>query len=360
MESLNNIKLDFDSEDQLIYTKCNYGVFSIKRYIQDGKTEGTHLPWGDLIWNKHLPANQGAFLWRLINRALLVDAEIQKKGINVWDFVGTIFKRQTHYLNITHFFNVWMQKWNINSQGGITALNIFGWGMWEIWRSRCTARFEDKDMNYKDIIKKVQTETQLVNLYSNPKIKNTVWEKHILDYLMILIKEVKHNLGNWIWWKKPARGGLKLYTDGAFKNNIATAGGIVRNEEGVPIFCFWGEVEAIDSDSTEIEAINMGIDQCNLLGLSISEIETDSSSAFTAFRGKNPSPNLSFRARKHKILGDKLKIIHREQNMVADLLAKYAREAGNGQTLLYKDLPSSIKLQIFYDKIGLHVFRKKK
>ncbi|KAL3633514.1 hypothetical protein CASFOL_022276 [Castilleja foliolosa] len=48
----------------------------------------------------------------------------------------------------------------LRSQGSYTKLNIFGFSIQEIWKSRCRAKFEDTEMNNKSIIKTVENCTR--------------------------------------------------------------------------------------------------------------------------------------------------------------------------------------------------------
>ncbi|KAL3626818.1 hypothetical protein CASFOL_029390 [Castilleja foliolosa] len=199
---------------------------------------------------------------------------------------------------------------------------------------------------------------QLINLGLNPKKPATKWDRNILDSLRIPIKSAHIKAGCWLTWKKPDKGNYKLNIDGSFKNNMGTAGGIVRDDEGNPVTFFWGKVTADDPESTEVEAINMGIDQCNKLGIHVTEIETDSTMAIRAFQGKINNPNLTYRSRRNSINSRKIYLVRREQNAVADALAKFARNNEECASNNFQVLPSEIKRLIFHDRIGLQVYRK--
>ncbi|KAL3625603.1 hypothetical protein CASFOL_030548 [Castilleja foliolosa] len=134
----------------------------------------------------------------------------------------------------------------------------------------------------------------------------------------------------WTKWEKPQAGTYKLNVDGSYKDNQSTARGILRNEDGLPVFSFWGKVLSTDPETTEVEAINLGLDHCYLRGISNFELETDSMAAAKAFYGNSSNLHLTYRTRRHRNQHTKIKIILREQNSVADLLAKWARIHGDG------------------------------
>ncbi|KAL3652392.1 hypothetical protein CASFOL_002073 [Castilleja foliolosa] len=256
MEFFNQVTLDEEVGDNLIYTNSKDGLFSVKSYIKLLKEPGPHLEWSDKIWHPSLPAKYGAFLWKVINRAVPVDGEIMRKGIMgpfkcnccekgnietsdhlfilsdvakiVWDHLENLIGRKTPRISFTHFFMAWMKDWNLRSQIGYTTLGIFGFGIWEIWRARCQARFQDIQMNPYNIIRAIIAKSQLVNLCIDPKKIATNWESVALERLRIPIKNVGQGRGSWYNWKKPALGEMKLNVDGEYKSNVGTVGGIVR------------------------------------------------------------------------------------------------------------------------------------
>ncbi|KAL3629953.1 hypothetical protein CASFOL_026265 [Castilleja foliolosa] len=63
-------------------------------------------------------------------------------------------------------------------------------------------------------------------------------------------------------------------------------------------------------------------------------------------------------ARRNGLSGQDIEHIHREQNAVADLLAKAARSEDDATFQTHGQLPGNIRAAIHLDKIGLQNFRK--
>lgn len=129
------------------------------------------------------PFRINAFVWRAVNKAISVDARIRDKGVNlaskcscchhgaeefinhlffqsdcaisVWQYFAQIFGKPFHFHSMSHLFHTWMNGWSFRSQTGRCALAVMFNVLWEIWKSRCKARFEEATMNSVPIIRVV-------------------------------------------------------------------------------------------------------------------------------------------------------------------------------------------------------------
>lgn len=75
------IAIKSSEPDTVIFTSSKNGSFSIADYIAQTRPCEVDRKWAKWIWNKFLPANISAFLWRLARHALPVDSRIQTRGI---------------------------------------------------------------------------------------------------------------------------------------------------------------------------------------------------------------------------------------------------------------------------------------
>lgn len=248
MRTIRLICLDETKEDQLILNHSNNGVFTVKAYIELITTHHSHVVWKNLVWNPNVPFRINAFIWRVVNNAISCDANIKVRGlplvskcaccdhsneetishlllqsecaIQVWKDFAQIFGKPFQYQSMTQLFNVWMNGWSLRSQAGKCALQVMCYIVWEIWKSRCKARFENIQMNTRHIIALVIKQVHAIQITQTPKRRPTSWEKIILDHLRIPIKAIIQKRGQWVAWSKPLGAGFKLNTDASIKESL--------------------------------------------------------------------------------------------------------------------------------------------
>ncbi|KAL3655749.1 hypothetical protein CASFOL_000145 [Castilleja foliolosa] len=382
------IVLEENQDDTLVYNSSPSGNFSVKSYIHDNMITRSHPYWANLIWNRTIPARLGAFMWKIMNRAIAVDERIGRKGIHgpfkcnccktgnletinhlfflsdfakqIWHHFGGIFGITSVAHSLPQLFHIWTKNISLRSQLGYTTLGTMMYSLWGIWKERCRARFEDIDMNIQRVIKFINSNIQDINLITYPKRQIDSWGKNELDRLNIQVKSLVVKRGSWLQWEKPPPGSYKLSTDGAIKNGIATIGGIIRDDMGDMIGAFWQKSEHTSIDATEMDAVIHGVKLCSRLGIGMYRIETDSMAVFKAVDGSSRNPALIYMARKHGLRSRGIDHIHREINGVADLLAKAARSNEDKIFELNNQLPNNVRKTIYFDKIGLKNYRKGK
>ncbi|KAL3635943.1 hypothetical protein CASFOL_020490 [Castilleja foliolosa] len=388
MEKLKSISLNVNEDDILIYTQTNSGNFNIKSYIEKDRVQRSHLDWTEAVWHNNLPPKVSGFMWKVLKGAVPVDNMLMKRMImgpykcnccdegnlesidhllvhsdrakEIWSHFGNIVGKPHFASNVDTLLKTWIHGNNIKSQGQITTLQIFASSIWEIWKSRCKARYEDIPMNSCSIIKKVEKNVQWLNLIANPKGESTKWEKKFLNRLRIPLKKVEERRGKWVRWNKPGPGKIKINVDGSYLNDEGTVGGIIRTEDGTPELVFWRKVHTSDPISTEITAITIAIDICDKNGYGNFEIESDSEQAVHIFQGKIKAPSLNYIARRYRDRDIRIGHVLREQNMVADLIAKFARDKEDNDNCPYNQLPLHVKHQIFQERIGLGAYRRRR
>ncbi|KAL3635512.1 hypothetical protein CASFOL_020059 [Castilleja foliolosa] len=387
MESLRSLNIDSNIEDKLIYMGNINGKFTVKDYINKRRGQGNHLSWSDYIWHPAIPYKASGFLWRVFQKAVPVDEQIRKRGFigpskcrccnsgdietinhlfaksdlatKVLEHFGNILNKNINASSFEQLWNSWIHNTDMDTQYGYISLCFFGISIWEIWKARCKATFDDIDMNAHVIIKKINNQVTLINTYISPKKPSTNWEDAALGRLNIQKKQVQVKRGTWLRWSHPPPGLTKLNVDGGFKNGQGYVGGLLRDEDGIPKMAFWKKVQVQDSEEAEIEAINIGIEICTSMGAHNFIIESDSPAWMKAYMGKTNSSSKIYKTRKYSQYAAKINQIYREENQPADLLAKTARNCEDAVIQTYKEVPAKVKLRIFQDRIGLHSYRKK-
>lgn len=147
-----------------------------------------------------------------------------------------------------------------------------------------------------------------------------------MENLGIPVKSVVVKKGRWLAWSKPELGLIKVNTDGSKRSESTTGGGILRDANGLFLFGFGTKFTHQDILKAELEAILEGILVCNQLQITNYILETDSSLAYTMILNtakEHWSYSYLFRRIREAIVHTtRLRLIYREENKAADLLAK--------------------------------------
>lgn len=151
--------LQEDTSDKLIFKTIVNDEFSTKHYADIIRTPGPKRSWADRVWHNYLPPKVGTFMWKLMKHAILVDARIVTKGVQlaskcmccqvpseesishlfihsdlvkaVWSCFGAIFRLPTMLQSIGHILQIWLPNIGDLShfelcRGGTTAFIFWG------------------------------------------------------------------------------------------------------------------------------------------------------------------------------------------------------------------------------------------
>lgn len=120
-----------------------------------------------------------------------------------------------------------------------------------------------------------------------------------------------------------------MNVDGALKNSLTSGGGIARNSEGEVMGGFSCPFDYDDILAAELDAILEGVKMCRRRNLSNYIImEMDSSLAYSMICDRDKAHwRFTYELRRITMMLDpsRLHLIYREENKVADLLAKMAQ-----------------------------------
>lgn len=75
------VVIDEHIEDALLCTLTSSGKFSVSAYMNMFRAPRTKKDWTDLVWNKTTPFRINAFMWKVFWGAVLVDSNIQRRGV---------------------------------------------------------------------------------------------------------------------------------------------------------------------------------------------------------------------------------------------------------------------------------------
>ncbi|KAL3642695.1 hypothetical protein CASFOL_013510 [Castilleja foliolosa] len=322
-------------------------------------------------------------MWKIMTQAVPVDAKVATKGvfgpfrccckqggfetmehlfldgdiaIQIWDHFGKLF-RKSRLVRLTNsmilHFKLWMHSVNLNSQLGMLSLGVYAYICWEIWKARCSCKFDNQAMSSPAIISKITKQIPQLNMIISPKIHASKWDKIILAELQIrnnfdnIRKKLKQT------WIKPEQGRLKLNIAGNSDTNMG--GGIVRSHSGDVLFAYCMAFEAEKSKQEIIlRSILEGWKICSSIGLTGIGVESDDAQVISAILEEGASAQLVYLGRQVKF--SQIQKICKSQNEAANFLVKNRYNylkifSGN------VELPQSVQIQITREKIPIPNFR---
>lgn len=240
--------------DKLIFTPSRDGRFNTKAYLSQVLAVRPYQTWTNTVWNPFTTARVNAFMWRLYQRALPVDDNIQAKGIilaskctccmeakretlthlflesdlakEVWLHFSRKLSKPYHASSIDQLIRGWLAGVSRRSQLGYVTLAIMFYGLWEIWKERCSMTYDDTKRSRAQVIHAVYEHVYAMNLMQMPKRKPSHWEVNILEMLRVPVKQVATKKGRWIAWSKPDSGMIKVNSDGSKRGNHTSGGGV--------------------------------------------------------------------------------------------------------------------------------------
>ncbi|OIT40599.1 hypothetical protein A4A49_56271, partial [Nicotiana attenuata] len=162
---------------------------------------------------------------------------------------------------------------------------------------------------------------------------------------------------------KPHAGWFKLNIDGAFHQNRAEIGGVIRNNAREWIMGFHQRVQAVNCTHAEIMALSKGLDFISQHNLWPCEVETDSTQVIDLLREGNTSYDFLLQSSRSLISQKNKEVVlrhsFREGNQVAHLLAqegtKQPRQCG---IVCYVVTLTFVESRMLEDKEGFSSINK--
>ncbi|XP_019266683.1 PREDICTED: uncharacterized protein LOC109244105 [Nicotiana attenuata] len=368
----------------------NSGVFTCKSawdIIRKKKGESLTCK---KIWHKKMPFKISFFMMRLLQARIPTDDVVKKFGIMIPSKCCCCNNHDEE--TISHLFSssqIATQIWSYFCNAyGIRFIKdqirqtLMNWWLakerslvhsmvlqclpslicWEIWKNRCSARFEDIHMSRWHIIQQV---SNCLSLMLNCQFPSLTLP-HVWLEKCRTIEKIQHSIHSQaVWWKKPDRGWVKLNVDGCSKGNPGSAGGggIIRDQLGDMVKAFAEFYGHCSNNMAEAKAVLHGIKLCNSLGLQNVIVETDSLLIVSIINRRMKPP---WRI-KHIIeqiweitsLGN-FNFVHtfREGNYVADQLANLGENTK--EHIIFNEvvsLPRQVRASLQLEQDGLPNFR---
>ncbi|XVE77975.1 hypothetical protein DITRI_Ditri13aG0107100 [Diplodiscus trichospermus] len=288
------------------------------------------------------------FLWLAIQNKLLTKEELHRRHL-----VGNplcncnqeseslmhvlrdcIITKQTWYELIPvqyrqKFFSLNLQDWifgNLRNEIDIPCEEnwrcVFGVAIWKFWSWRNQAIFNGRKISHSSRSQEILCKAKEIQHVNNLQNNFLLGRKQ-----QVLVS-----------WKPPAGEFVKLNTDGAWDkiNNIASAGGVIRNSHGDWVFGFAMNIGPCGITDAELWGIHQGLILAWERGFRKVEVETDCLTALQAIQNKEKRSNfqVALASSIRELIDRDWQVVlshnFRQTNHVADYLAKLARKLHQG------------------------------
>lgn len=199
------------------------------------------------------------FVWRVMKNAIPTDHALSTNGtkcfccssshlieytthlssssdvaVKVWTFFSDLMDITISFQTIGYVLNVW---WH-NSTGNTLLSWLFKMFpimiLWEIWKARNTAKFENMLMSPSDaIIANVKLAIQKTYRVFILELKHNAKSLRVAEYFDLSTVPCEE-IATLVLWHPPRSNWYKLNSDGATKNNpgLSGSGGRIRDSQG--------------------------------------------------------------------------------------------------------------------------------
>ncbi|KAK4352288.1 hypothetical protein RND71_027806 [Anisodus tanguticus] len=274
-----------DKEDFAIWMPSNNGIFTSKSaWRKLRKKKGITLT-ANMIWHPKVPFKVTFFMSRMISRKLPTDDAIQKFNINGPSRCTCYTRGHTEVSEyLFRKGDIEDEVWKyfsgicgISTQGKDTRGTLISWYhktknkvhsfflqclpsiiCWEIWKCRCSMRYEGSKINIRSIISQVVFLSRILIKAQFPSLD--------LDKEWLVASEQIEDLKSRIviqtlQWQKPEAFCFKLNTDRCSKENPGSSGGggILRNDKGELLVAFAAYFGNCSNIEAKAKAIQIGL-----------------------------------------------------------------------------------------------------
>lgn len=127
-------------------------------------------------------------------------------AVAIWYCLGSIFQLPKAYKSILHILRVWMSVDPHVSKFVEAKISIATYALWEIWKARCRATYDNTLMNARGIGLRNILETQRVAILTKGTKRHNYIQRNILELLGIPASRYNVCRGSWLRWENPSLG----------------------------------------------------------------------------------------------------------------------------------------------------------
>ncbi|MQL81184.1 hypothetical protein Taro_013643 [Colocasia esculenta] len=294
-----------NQDDRCVWTPSNDGMFSTSSAYDLLAMHGVRRMQLARLWHPAFYRRSAIFAWKLLYRAVPVDSRISDQGVPIVSQCSCCSEPSCEDLN--HLFissdlasklwwwassnlhlqlstnaNITSRFWQVLCQSNPSTphgfINLYSTMLilWEIWRARCSLRFEGKRLSFHRITHNINFMISLSLDAANFRVVSL--GQNLQDiYSLGFSLNIKHVSFKLIRWILPSKG-LVLNVDGASKGNPGTCGGggCVRDCNGNLLFAFahfYGFGSSLVAETRSLcDGLRLALDH----GFHLAEIRSDS------------------------------------------------------------------------------------
>lgn len=366
-----------DREDKLVWSGESSGLFSAKSaflLLQAEHIRAQELPDLRWLWRCRGTERMRFFLWLLyqdklntnVNRArrqpsvsVLCPTCLASTESSLHLFRDCVFDREVWDFCFvlggppTNFFSMNLQDWlRVNCTSSEQFSNATTWAvnfvatLWCVWKRRNALVFQNG---------------------SEPAGRVWLRASHMgsgIEKAYVKFANQVPKQATWVKWQKPPFGWYVLNTDGAVKHEtgLASAGGLIRDSNGVWISGFAMKVGITDSLSAELWGLREGLRLAKSLNLSNIVVQLDASVVVNFLTQGIPPTHLNsvlVQEASALVKGDwvrEITHVYREGNRCADFLANFGQDIPQGSLVLMEP-PAGLLPLIEHDANGIAIRR---
>lgn len=350
-----------DLDDVIIWLPSTSGIFSTSSAWKEWKGSHNESRISSLCWHAHIPTKISVFMWRAIHRGLPTDEAVRKRGISIpsicvccgnnpsmetlqhlfiqsrcASFIWNHFASLCGVKHNAHGFNQCLSTWWLlsNPPDGISKWVIRlipCFILWEIWKHRNKAKYDNGDMFIPAIIEQIRVSIRDTFYAFYPLVDGSFRSQPIATYFQLVPRPKVIKPPRLVLWKYPSSALFKLNTDGASKGNpgMASGGGIFRDNNGDIFYAFSNFYGHHSNMWAEAMAAFDGIRLAYEFGIHSIWLEVDSEVLVKIIKGEYHIPwEIWYIIQQIKDFMGRMMVqvshILREGNQVADGLANWA------------------------------------
>jgi ribonuclease HI len=343
------------SKDKPVWTLTPTGEFKTKATWERIRSKDNHNKALQTQWSPNIPPKHSILGWRIYHRKIPTDLNLKSRGFNItskcyhgcsdeetdihlfWNcnLASQVWREILKWLGMDpfhansgrHLINIWSNSAPTVKKTHI-AIILSTITFSNLWQARNDKKDRGINTSPNTILQRIPYEIQMASKANPLSRQQLTGNLHIAKILSLHIKKDRKHAPLAVFWRVPPQNCFKLNTDAAkHRDGRISGGGIVRNSEGKHIASFISKLNAVSVEQGETLAILKGLSVCQNLNLGRVLVETDSLLAFQWIQGSYHPPSCiadaidNIKAKLVMINGE-IQHIFREQNSIADILAK--------------------------------------
>ncbi|XP_015167940.1 uncharacterized protein [Solanum tuberosum] len=304
-----NVDLNLNVDDRPICTPTQNGSFTMASAWEIQRQKNDKSCFDSNTWCKRVPLKMSFILWRVVRDRIPTDSRLTKMGIampsrcccckspqeedvdhfscseefakKIWSILCGSLGIPFDNISIRMLIKFWWTWKTKNPVLNMLMKCIPVITLWELWKTRCGAKYGTDNYNTWKSINNISSSLVLILKGQFEKIKvDPDWES--VRYL--LISNIPDKKIVQVKWLKPSNSFVKINSDGSCKDGYCGGGGVIRDHRGHLIFAYSLNLGHSTNNWAEAKALLYGIEWLHISRLFIILRSVSASEIRTAMR----------------------------------------------------------------------------